>query len=236
MPPYRKAPVIFLIFIFVGSVTATYTEQVDDGVYKKKDWSGDWQGCTTATISCDDDQYLVGEEKKGTTDEYSDYSCRPQWYYDFTGGNSCTSNGPGNDWLGVEKERSKSEAELGGSVSKTQCGASGGGGDEARVAVVALCYEESAFEQSICDRRGPANECISNTTHDISNQQFNISSIFESREEAVFEAFNGPGTVNLTNSTSISGFWRGSVTINAERPVLKSGAKFSPGSGVISIG
>lgn len=232
----RKAIAIICLVLFVGSVTGTYEEKVEDGVFKKKDWSGDWDGCTTATISCDADQYLVGEEKYGTTDEYSDYSCRPQWYYDFYGDNSCTTNGPGDDWLGVEKERSKSEATLGGSVSKTQCGANSGGGDEARAGVVALCYEESAFVQSICDYRGPVNECVSNSTHQISDQKYNISSIFESTNNAVFESLSGTGTLNLTNSTELSGFWRGSFLIEAKNPRITSGAKFRPENGVIRLG
>ena len=227
---------VFILIFVSGVIAGTYTEQVDSGVYKKKAWSGDWNGCTTATVSCDSDQYLVGEEKYGTTDEYSDYQCRPQWYQDFRGDNSCTSNSVDDDWLGLEKERSKSSAVKGGSVSKTQCGANSGGGDEARAGVTALCYEASAFDDAICDSRGPINQCISDQSHSISGQSFNISSIFESRETATFEASDGVATLNLTNSSRISGFWRGAFEIRAERPRLVSGASFRPENGRIKIG
>lgn len=180
--------------------------------------------------------YLVGEASKGTTAEYSDYQCRPQWYQDFRGDNSCTSNDPGDDWLGVEKDRSKEEAELGGTVSKQQCGANSGGGPEARAGVVALCYEESAFDESICDYRGPVNECVSNSTHEISSREYNISSIFQSKPEAVFEALNGQSILNLGNSTSLSGIWRGSFSIVSESPRIVSGADFRPENGSIRIG
>jgi|GEM_PF-2066583 len=46
----RKIVAFICLVIFVGSVTATYVEEVEDGIYKKKDWNGDWQGCTTATL------------------------------------------------------------------------------------------------------------------------------------------------------------------------------------------
>ena len=232
----RKILLVFVVVAFASGVAAQYTQQIDDGVYKKKAWSGDWNGCTTATVSCDSDQYLVGEEKKGSTDEYSDYQCRPQWYQDFRGDNSCTSNSVEDDWLGLEKERSKSDAVKGGSVSKTQCGANSGGGDEARAAVTALCYEESAFQDSLCDSRGLNNECISNTSHSVGGQSFDISSVFEARSNAVFEALDGEAYLNVSNSSTISGFWRGSFVIDAERPRIISGARFRPENGDIVIG
>ena len=87
-----------------------------------------------------------------------------------------------------------------------------------------------------CNFRGPVNECVMNQTNELSNQKYNVSSIFEARSNAVFEAFNGRATLNLTNSTSISGLWRGSIRIEAERPRIQSGAKFRPEGERIVIG
>lgn len=90
-------------------------------------------------------------------------------------------------------------------------------------------------ESDFCNFRGPVNECIMNQTNQLNNQQYNISSIFESRENAVFEAFDGPATLNLTNSSRISGLWRGAFNLDVERPVLQAGAEFRP-EGRIVIG
>jgi len=107
------------------------------------------------------------------------------------------------------------------------CGGNGGSG------IVIIKYSTGT---SICDRRGPSNECISNSTHEISNEYINISSIFQSEASATFESFNGIGRLNLTNSSSISGLWKGSITIEAERPRLLSGASFRPQGERIIIG
>lgn len=95
-----------------------------------------------------------------------------------------------------------------------------------------------AFSENnnFCNYRGPFNECIMNRTNQLNQQQYNVSSIFEAREDAVFEAFDGVATLNLTNSTRISGLWRGEFNINAEAPRLKAGAEFRPKNGRIMIG
>lgn len=89
----------------------------------------------------------------------------------------------------------------------------------------------------ICDRRGLFNECVSNSTHEVSGQSFNISSIFESEASSVFEALNSRATLNVSNSTALSGVWRGSFDIlsSAGGPRLKSGASFRPENGRILI-
>lgn len=51
---------------------------------------------------------------------------------------------------------------------------------------------------AICDRRGLFNECVSNSTHEVSGQSFNISSIFESEASSVFEALNSRATLNVS--------------------------------------
>ena len=91
-------------------------------------------------------------------------------------------------------------------------------------------------EIPICDSRGPVNECISNSRHEISGEKFDVTSMFRAEESAVFKAFNGKATLNLTNSSSISGLWKGAIRIQAERPRLKSGARFRPQGERIIIG
>ena len=99
---------------------------------------------------------------------------------------------------------------------------------------VNYCFKQ--INPDFCNFRGPVNECVMNQTNELSNQKYNVSSIFESRSIAGFEAFNGRATLNLTNSTKISGLWRGNIRIQAERPILKSGVNFRPEGGRIVIG
>ena len=97
-------------------------------------------------------------------------------------------------------------------------------------------YGFTEVQNNFCDSRGLKNECIFNTTRSISTGTYNISTEFESREEAIVESLNGLSTFNITNSSSISGFWRGSFFIDTPSPVLKSGAQFRPENGNIRIG
>ena len=87
-----------------------------------------------------------------------------------------------------------------------------------------------------CNARGPLNECIMNETNQLSEEQYNVSSIFESRETAVFEAFNGPAKISIGNYSRISGLWRGEFNIETEAPRLEAGASFRPENGRIKIG
>ena len=87
----------------------------------------------------------------------------------------------------------------------------------------------------ICDSRGEFDECISETTHNVGGETFDVSSIFQSRETSIFEATQ-QATLNITNSSSISGLWTGSFYIRAEKPRLEAGAEFRPESGRIIIG
>jgi hypothetical protein len=87
-----------------------------------------------------------------------------------------------------------------------------------------------------CNYRGPFNECIMNQTNQLKNQQYNVSSVFEARENAVFKAFSGRATLNITNSTSLSGLWMGEFFIQTEDPRIKPGAEFKPENGDIVVG
>jgi hypothetical protein len=89
---------------------------------------------------------------------------------------------------------------------------------------------------SICDKRGPLNECITNSSHSISGQSINISSVFQAENTAVFEALSGISTLNITNSTSLSGLWKGEFSIQTNNPRIEPGAEFRPANGNIVIG
>lgn len=92
---------------------------------------------------------------------------------------------------------------------------------------------------SICDSRGPSNECISSQEHNLSGESLNVSAVFEMQESAVFEARFSSATLNLSNSSTISGIWQGSFDILTpvyRKPVLAPGAEFRPENGNIVVG
>ena len=92
---------------------------------------------------------------------------------------------------------------------------------------------EIGFEGEFCNRRGPANQCIIDQENFISSPNVDISEAFKSLHNASIEA---DGTnFNMASRTEISGFWKGSMNINAENPVIKAGAVFRP-TGTINIG
>ena len=90
---------------------------------------------------------------------------------------------------------------------------------------------------TICDRRGPFNECISNSTHEVSGESFDLSSVFQAEASSAFEALNSKATLNISNSTTLSGSWSGSFDIlsGVGDVRLKSGASFRPENGRILI-
>lgn len=102
--------------------------------------------------------------------------------------------------------------------------------------IVSNISESNAKVKTLCDYRGPFNECVSNSSYSISGQQFNISSIFEAGRNAVFKAPESQASINVSNSTRISGLWKGSFFIDTERPQLVQGASFRPQEGRIVIG
>lgn len=106
------------------------------------------------------------------------------------------------------------------------------GGDGGDGIVVIRTSGDSEF----CNARGPFNECVMNQTNNLQNQRYDVSSIFEARNKAVFEAFNGVATLNITNTSTISGVWKGEFDIIAENPRVEAGAKFRPQDGAIVVG
>jgi hypothetical protein len=117
----------------------------------------------------------------------------------------------------------------GGSTDSSSGGCGGDGGS----GIVLIKYNG---DFSICDRRGPQGECISNSTHSVDNQHFNISSLFQSESTAEFNSLTGTATINVTNRTRLSGLWRGGFEIFSERTVIRPGADFRPENNRIIIG
>lgn len=91
-------------------------------------------------------------------------------------------------------------------------------------------------EIPLCDKRGTSKECISNSSHTISGQDFSIENVFTTTNTAVFQALNERASISVSNSTSISGIWKGSFKITSEdRTTVESGAQFKPEKGRIQI-
>ena len=142
-------------------------------------------------------------------------------------GGSCNDGETYNFMDGTDAVANTGSGGGGGNYDKGNGGDGGSG-------IVLIRYEGDFI---ICDRRGLFNECISNSTHSISGQSFNISSIFHSEASSVFEAPDSKATLNVSNSTEISGVWRGSFDIlsGVGNSLLKSGASFRPNNGRIVI-
>ena len=115
----------------------------------------------------------------------------------------------------------------GGGNYETGPGGDGGSG-------IVLVKYQSDFR--ICDLRGLFNECISNSTHDVSGQSFDIDSVFEAEQTSVFEAFEEKASISVSNSSIISGVWRGGINIESEKPRIEAGAEFRPEGERIVIG
>ena len=89
---------------------------------------------------------------------------------------------------------------------------------------------------SFCDLRGSENECVVDSIRQLEANTYDVISIFESRSTAVFEAFSGTSILNVSNSSRISGFWKGSFDIRSTSIRIEPGASFIPQNGRIIIG
>jgi hypothetical protein len=87
-----------------------------------------------------------------------------------------------------------------------------------------------------CDYRGQKNECVMNSTRQLESKTYDVSSIFESRSTAVFEAFSGTSALNISNSSRLSGTWKGSFDVRSNPVTIEPGANFKPENGRIIIG
>lgn len=90
---------------------------------------------------------------------------------------------------------------------------------------------------TICDSRGIFNECISNSTHEVSGKSFNISSVFQAEASSVFRSAGAKAVLDVSNASYISGLWEGSFDIRtgSEFSTLKSGARLRPEGGKILV-
>lgn len=86
----------------------------------------------------------------------------------------------------------------------------------------------SEKSRGLCDSRGPENECILNSSRQISQNTFTVDSVFQAGTEAYLNASEGNSMLNITNSSSISGLWEGGIEFEADKLVLTSGARFRP--------
>lgn len=91
----------------------------------------------------------------------------------------------------------------------------------------------SEVELNLCDKRGPINECILNSSREI-DDSFEINSIFVSTSESQVKA-ETDYTITVSNSSEISGLWQGDITLSSSDTRLTSGAKFRPNNGNIRI-
>ena len=91
----------------------------------------------------------------------------------------------------------------------------------------------SEAQLNICDIRGPENECVLNSTRDISQKNFTVDSVFLSGSEASVTASEDFGEIRISNSSSFSGLWTGNIKLFAEEVVLEAGASFRPEDGRI---
>jgi hypothetical protein len=80
--------------------------------------------------------------------------------------------------------------------------------------LVALGLENSTFDIKFCDRRGSANECISENEHDLGASYYEVSSVFRSLNTSHFTSSGGRATINVTNSSELSGTWKGGFQHN----------------------
>jgi hypothetical protein len=90
----------------------------------------------------------------------------------------------------------------------------------------------------ICDRRGSLNECIVDAAHSLVAEIIDVSSIFEVKDSAELTASSGTATLNITNSSSLSGTWEGRfdiLTPEDKDTTIKPGASFKPENGRIVI-
>ena len=101
--------------------------------------------------------------------------------------------------------------------------------------VVIIRYAEPG--PSICDREGSRGQCISNSAQDTSGQNFNLESIFISEPSSSFTSLVGTSSMDVENSTFISGSWKGSFRINSSsgKNVIEAETSFRPKNGKIVI-
>jgi hypothetical protein len=120
--------------------------------------------------------------------------------------------------------------------------ASGGGMGDPKTVNTTFLKTVSGGEISIrggagiCDARGPENECIMNSDRDLGSEYYTVSSLFQVKDSAVLRSGQKTVSIDVFDTSFLSGVWRGSFEINADRPRVKPGAEFRPENGNIVIG
>jgi hypothetical protein len=97
-----------------------------------------------------------------------------------------------------------------------------------------LYFNQTEFD--FCGIRGPKNECIMEGQKNLEPETYNINNIFISQKTALISSLNGLAILNISNSSKISGTWKGNVEIGSKSPRIIPGAKFRPENGEIKIG
>jgi len=92
------------------------------------------------------------------------------------------------------------------------------------------------YNSEFCNERGPKKECIMNIENNLNSQTYDVKNFFDVRKEATLRSNSGVATLNISNSSSISGLWEGGFNIISSDVVLKSGAEFRPNTDRIIIG
>ncbi len=88
-----------------------------------------------------------------------------------------------------------------------------------------------------CNFRGPRNQCVSNQTNFLSQSSFDVSSALLVEPSAVFQSSLSQPLINVSNSTRLSGEWRGGFEVSSSSsPVIGAGASLEPGEEDIVIG
>jgi len=184
-----------------------HEQDLGNGLLRRKDNAGDWRGCATATVSAASDEFIIGEVTRGETSQGE--NCNVFWYEEFVASDSCTNLTLDDYWLDLEKERDMEDvASTGGSVSKTQCGASGGGGPEVRVGVAILVAKQLATPTNLSASLSGGNPVLTwNYSGSNSPVGFNIYRS-NSSQSAAYSNYTLVGTSNNTSfedDTGVSG-------------------------------
>jgi hypothetical protein len=95
-------------------------------------------------------------------------------------------------------------------------------------------YEIGSEEKaSLCDERGPKNECIVDSENEISGWNFKVDSELIFRTNSIMRAESEKSILEVSNTSSISGLWTGTFNFISEDITLRSGSKLRPDKRII---
>jgi hypothetical protein len=97
-------------------------------------------------------------------------------------------------------------------------------------------FRLNASKKDFCDYRGDRNQCIVNTSRELAGGTTEISETFISKENSLLERLSGEKSIlNITNTSKISGTWRGNIHISSNQIRVKPGGEFQPDENRIII-